>query len=618
MKSVRKPVSLLLTALLFCSLLPAAAFAASGTQNDPIPLKAGQTVGHTPGEDVFYSFTPEEDGVYTVLMEAVMGSIIKPADETVPLADNGGRGLSGYLQKGETYYLKGLGNMEWIQVLREGRLYSKPFEDEYLLWDFDPESGTLTIANGQGAGEMRPFAGDRHDFPWYYIEDSVRHVVICEGVTSVAPHAFSSESLFDSLEAFSNLEDVSFPSTLKSIGKYAFYKCPLLKNVTFPAALETIDESAFFYCTGLESVTFEGPTAIVWPAFDSCKALEEVTVKDPNMTDFGYKPFFNSPWIRKLATENKGAVVVNNVLIGAWQAWDKEEGDGILIIPDGVTKIAAGALHGTTTNPAGGEEGFQDNWYLEEVVIPDSVTELETDEFSGGPFDLCTDLERVTIGNGVTTIPEGCFEDDYEMRVVNFGENVNRIEANAFKNTFIPGDLTIPDSVEYIGKQAFQLTEVSMGASWVEGDLSDKPYKPKDFTHRTVHMGSNLKKIGDNAFDGWESGWDGEFTIECYDGSYAEQWAESNGYATSSLGAAPASSRKEYLPGDVDLDGKITATDARILLRIAAKLQTATPAHILLGDLDGNGKVDSADARQVLRIAARLEPEPAQKIAVPI
>ena len=91
MERFNKLLSLLLTAALLCCLLPTAAFAASGTKSDPIPLKVGKTVQHTPGEDVYYTFTPEEDGVYTVLMEATPGSIIEPADLPVPLADNGGR-----------------------------------------------------------------------------------------------------------------------------------------------------------------------------------------------------------------------------------------------------------------------------------------------------------------------------------------------------------------------------------------------------------------------------------------------------------------------------------------------------------------------------------------------
>ena len=52
-------------------------------------------------------------------------------------------------------------------------------------------------------------------------------------------------------------------------------------------------------------------------------------------------------------------------------------------------------------------------------------------------------------------------------------------------------------------------------------------------------MGPALTEIGKKAFDGWESGWDGVFTIQGYDGTYAEAWAKENEYSFESLGAAP-------------------------------------------------------------------------------
>ena len=59
--------------------------------------------------------------------------------------------------------------------------------------------------------------------------------------------------------------------------------------------------------------------------------------------------------------------------------------------------------------------------------------------------------------------------------------------------------------------------------------------------------------------------------------------------------------------GDVNNDGKITASDARILLRVAAKLDAETEDVITSGDIDFNGKITAADARTVLRVAAKLE-----------
>ena len=531
MKRINKPLSLLLAAALLCCLLPTAAFAAAGTESDPIPLELGETVQHTPGEDVFYTFTPEEDGVYTVLMEATPGSIIEPADQPVPLADNGGRGLSGYLLKGETYKLKGLGNMAWVQVIDEGRLYSKMYDDEYLIWDFDPEKGTLTIDPGQGDGEMKiPLVKS----PWDALEDQIEHLVIGEGVTTVGKEAFSGYG-----DKYGSLEDVSFPSTLKSIGEEAFERCPALKVVTFPASLESIDTEAFFLCTGLESVTFAGATAVGKDAFEYCDALAEVTVA-PGMTQFGEDAFFNTPWVRSLAAENKGAAVVNNVLIGAYGAWDKKKGDGILIIPDGVTKIAPAALRGTTLGgQTSSEEGTQVDWYLEEVVIPDSVTEIGNEAFY-----MCPQLERVTIGNGVTAIPEACFQECGELRTVDFGQNVTTIGDYAFDNCWLPGDLVIPETVTTIGKWAFRLEHVAGGWDWVKTDLDepDKVYQEKDFSDQSIFLGAAVTSI-EEGYWGSFLGWDKEAVpIKGYDGTYAQQWAEDNGFTFESLGAAPASS----------------------------------------------------------------------------
>ena len=60
-------------------------------------------------------------------------------------------------------------------------------------------------------------------------------------------------------------------------------------------------------------------------------------------------------------------------------------------------------------------------------------------------------------------------------------------------------------------------------------------------------------------------------------------------------------------PGDVDGDGKITAADARLILRRAAKLISFTMEQDARADVDKDGKVTAADARKVLRVSAGLE-----------
>ena len=61
--------------------------------------------------------------------------------------------------------------------------------------------------------------------------------------------------------------------------------------------------------------------------------------------------------------------------------------------------------------------------------------------------------------------------------------------------------------------------------------------------------------------------------------------------------------------GDVSGDGKITASDARKILRIAATLDACDDETKLIADVDKNGKIVAADARKVLRVAAQIDAE---------
>ena len=77
------------------------------------------------------------------------------------------------------------------------------------FWEFDAESGTLTIS---GNGAMTDF----DPAPWYDHRDSIFQVVIEEGITHVGTFAF--------LECRS-LTDIYFPKSLQTIGDYAFTDC---------------------------------------------------------------------------------------------------------------------------------------------------------------------------------------------------------------------------------------------------------------------------------------------------------------------------------------------------------------------------------------------------------
>lgn len=59
--------------------------------------------------------------------------------------------------------------------------------------------------------------------------------------------------------------------------------------------------------------------------------------------------------------------------------------------------------------------------------------------------------------------------------------------------------------------------------------------------------------------------------------------------------------------GDVNGDGKITADDARKVLRASAKLENLNEKEKTAADINGDGKVTADDARTILRKSAKLE-----------
>ena len=63
--------------------------------------------------------------------------------------------------------------------------------------------------------------------------------------------------------------------------------------------------------------------------------------------------------------------------------------------------------------------------------------------------------------------------------------------------------------------------------------------------------------------------------------------------------------------GDLDRDGKVLAKEARIILRMSARLEPAPEAgsvDFYLADVDGDGRILAKDARAALRMSARLDP----------
>ena len=99
-----------------------------------------------------------------------------------------------------------------------------------LTWTLDSE-GVLTIS---GTGKMKDYTSK--NAPWQENGTDIKSIVFSSGTTYIGNYAFyccTAESVA-----------ISFPDTLESIGKYAFYKTALSGELVFPQQLKSIGTSA--------------------------------------------------------------------------------------------------------------------------------------------------------------------------------------------------------------------------------------------------------------------------------------------------------------------------------------------------------------------------------------
>ena len=61
-----------------------------------------------------------------------------------------------------------------------------------------------------------------------------------------------------------------------------------------------------------------------------------------------------------------------------------------------------------------------------------------------------------------------------------------------------------------------------------------------------------------------------------------------------------------YQPGDVDMDGSITVSDALTAMRCSLELIQLSDQAFTLADMDGDGIVGTSDALTILRLAMHV------------
>ncbi|MBQ9880306.1 MAG: leucine-rich repeat protein, partial [Clostridia bacterium] len=444
---------------------------------------------------------------------------------------------------------------------------------EALTWRLDG-GGTLTIS---GTGAMTDYGVG--ETPWYSSRDGIHNVVITDGVTS--------------------------------IGDRAFYGCSGLASVTIPGSMTSIGDSAFLGCTGIESITV-APGNTVYHSAGNCLIETET---------------------KTLILGCKNSVIPNDGSVTSIgdSAFYGCEGLTFVVIPDGVTAIGAHAFYECTD--------------LESVAISGSVTTIGDSAFYGceSLADVyCSASEeewnRVSVGsendpllNAVfhfghthaygewTVIKEATCAAEGEKActcAVCHATKTESVARDTNKHTWNDGVITIVPTCASEGVKTYTCTVCNatktepiakdannhVGGTVVR-DARAATYEANGYTGDTYCKGCGAKLSSGKIIpalkpstDPWE-----EVTTE----SSEEITTESSEEITTD----PSDDPFYFIPGDIDRDGYVTPKDARLALRIAAKIEDCTWIQAKAADVDCNGVVNILDARIILRWAAKLDEE---------
>ena len=147
----------------------------------------------------------------------------------------------------------------------------------YTVWD-DTDKWSVTKSKGSDVYDVLTIKNNSamadyeryEDTPWWQYHETIKTLVVNEGVTTIGKNAFG---------RLGALTSVSLPNSLTSIGEKAFDSCNDLTSLEIPPSVTEIKKSAFNYCTRLTSIDIPASvTSIETLAFNDCFSLKTVNV----------------------------------------------------------------------------------------------------------------------------------------------------------------------------------------------------------------------------------------------------------------------------------------------------------------------------------------------------
>ncbi len=276
---------------------------------------------------------------------------------------------------------------------------------------------------------------------------------IPEGVTVLGYYAFAYSK---------NLEKVSCPASLKSIGKYDFFHCFSLKEVVLAEGITSIIEEAFRESTLLSKINFPSTIRSIGEgAFQGCNLSGEIELpeslttlgSDSDGQQYPAAVFTKCP-ITAFSIDESNAFFStdeNGILYDKYKTTLLDCPDASeltsFVVPESVTEIDDYAFSGVSG--------------LKNITLHNNIYSVGTRAFASsgiisfvfpanmnyvpnGMFYHCTDLLRVDLHNNIDIIGDIAFMQCSSLETLDIPNGCSSIGVNAFNGAAIKS-ITLPN-----------------------------------------------------------------------------------------------------------------------------------------------------------------------------
>ena len=504
-----------------------------------------------------------------------------------------------------------------VSVFRRETWNSEKQEDEY-----SPSPAILYVPVGtksayQAIEGWTMFSGIVEGEPIEVMIDGLKYQCLYDGKTATVLQDDSYKEL-TTVNIPAQVEHEGVTYSVVAIIKRAFYNCYNIKSLTLPSTLKTIGDYAFIYSGMKEVVIPEGCETVGNYAFAYCSNLKKLTLPS-TLTAIGNNAFQSNIALNAVVShiQTPMNIDVNVFQIANWN-YDKQEYEytpspATLYVPVG-TKAAYQAIEGWTVfaKIAEGElievtiDGLRYRCLTGEktatVLQDDSYKELTT-------VSIPAQVVHEGVAYSVVAIEDYAFEACTRTAFQPLPATLKTIGRSAFWNCNGIRELVIPEGCETIGGSAFSycygLRKLTLPSTLTSiGDYA--------FCSNTnmVSVTSRIKSpmtVNVNVFS--KANWNNDKQEYEYSSSPATLYVPrgtKSAYQALEGWSVFAAIEEYDLPdvaGDLDGDGKVGAADVVTLTRYIL-LAPTDAAVFKAADLNGDGKIDIADLVKMINNTA--------------